>query len=170
MAENPMREIRIEKVTLNIGAGGPGEKLEKAKGLLKELTGMEAKETEAKSKSAFGVSKGRAIGAKVTLRGKEGKEFLEKIFQAKGEKVSRSNFDSQGNLSIGIKEHIDLPGTDYNPEIGIFGLDVTVTLERPGFHVKRRKVSKEIGKNHRISKEEAIDFIKDEFDVEVSGV
>lgn len=163
-----MRKIRIEKVTLNIGAGGPGEKLEKAKSLLEDLTGMQAKETESKSKSVFGVSKGREIGAKVTLRGEDAREFLERVLEARGNKISRNNFDSQGNLSIGIKEHIDLPETDYDPDIGIFGLDVTVTLERPGFHVKRRKVSKEVGKNHRISKEEAINFIKNEFDIEIS--
>lgn len=169
MAENKMRQIRIEKVTLNIGAGGPGEKLEKAVKLLEKLTGRGAKETEARSRSAFGVSKGRKMGAKVTLRGEEAVKFLERVFDALDHTVKISNFDRQGNLSVGIKEHIDLPGTDYDPELGIFGLDVTVTLERPGFRVKRRKISKKVGSSHRISKEDAVSFIKKKFDVEIAG-
>lgn len=169
MPENEMKQIKIEKVVLNIGAGGPGERLEKAKNLLENLTGREVKETSAKKRSAFGVSKGRQIGAMVTLRDGEASEFLERVFEAKDGEISSRNFDEQGNLSIGIEEHIDLPDTQYKPEVGILGLDVTVTLERPGFHVKRRKVSKEIGKDHKISKDDAIDFIKEKFDVKVDG-
>jgi large subunit ribosomal protein L5 len=169
MAEdNPMREIRIEKVTLNVGAGGPGEELEKSKALLKELTGMEPKETEARSRSAFGVSKGRSMGTKVTLRGKEAREFLERVFEANPE-LSKESFDGNGNFSVGIEEHIDLPGTEYDPEMGILGLDVTVTLERPGFRVRRKKISKKIGKGHRISKQEAMEFVDENFDVNIVG-
>lgn len=167
--ENPMKEIRLEKVVLNIGAGGPGEELEQARDLLEGLTGKEANITEAKSRSAFGVSKGRDIGVMITLRDNEAKEFLESVLKAKENKVNKNAFDDQGNLSIGIKEHIDLPQADYDPELGIFGLDVAVKLERPGFRIKRKKISKKIGKDHRISKEEAINFIEKNFDAEVVG-
>lgn len=164
-----MRQIRIGKVTLNIGAGGPGEELEKSKNLLERLTGMEAKETKARGRSAFGVSKGREIGTKVTLRGEEAREFLERVFKARNGEIPQKNFDEQGNFSIGVKEHIDLPGTEYDPDVGIFGLDVTVTLERPGFHIRRRKISKEIGEGHKISREEAIKFVENNFEVQVVG-
>ncbi|MFP4633674.1 MAG: 50S ribosomal protein L5 [Candidatus Aenigmatarchaeota archaeon] len=167
--ENPMKEIKLEKVVLNIGAGGPGEKLEKAKNLLESLTGRKTKITKARGRSAFGVSKGRDIGAMVTLRENEAERFLERVFEAKENRISRDVFDQQGNLSLGIKEHIDLPGTDYDPEVGIFGMDVAVKLERPGFRIKKKKVSKEIGKDHKISKDEAISFIQKNFDVEVVG-
>lgn len=164
-----MREIKVGKVTLNIGVGGPGEELERAKNLLENLSGQEAKETRARGKNTFGVSEGRKIGAKVTLRGGKGEEFLQRALEATNKELEESSFDRQGNFSIGIEEHIDLPGTEYDPETGIFGLDVTVTLERPGFRLKRRKVSKPIGKNHRISKKEAIDFVKESFNVKVNG-
>ncbi len=164
---NPMREIRIEKVTVNIGIGEPGERVDRAKTLLEELTGRTAIKTKTKRRTTFGVAKGREIGVKVTLRGKEAEDFLRRVFEAKDKKISRSIFDKHGNFSIGIHEHIDIPGARYDPKIGIFGMDVCVTLERPGYRVKRRKLSKKIGKAHLITKEEAINFIKEKFGVEI---
>ncbi|MFB6216468.1 MAG: 50S ribosomal protein L5 [Candidatus Aenigmatarchaeota archaeon] len=162
-----MKEIKVEKVVLNVGAGGPGEELEKSKNLLERLTDREPKETKARGRSEFGVSKGREIGAMVTLRDEEAKDFLERVLVAKDNELSREDFDEQGNFSIGIKEHVDIPGTEYDPDIGIRGLDVSVTLERPGFRVKKRRISKDIGENHKISKEEAIEYVEDNFDVDV---
>ncbi len=165
--KNPMEEIRLGKVVLNIGAGGPGEELENAKSLLEGLTGREGKITKARSKSAFGVTKGREIGVMVTLRDNEAEDFIKRVFEAKDGKISKESFDSQGNLSIGLKEHIDLPGTDYDPDIGIFGLDVAVTLERPGFRIKKRSISKDIGEDHKISKKEAMRFVEKKYNVDV---
>lgn len=167
--KNPMRQISLQKVVLNIGAGGPGEELEKAKNLLEDLTDKEAKITDAKSRSAFGVSKGRDIGVMVTLRDEQARDFLERVLEAKDYRIKKRSFDDQGNFSIGVKEHIDLPETDYNPDLGIFGMDITATLERPGFGIKRRSISKKVGDNHKISKNEAIDFMKQNFDVEITG-
>jgi large subunit ribosomal protein L5 len=167
MKENPMKKIRIEKVTLNIGVGESGEKLGKAKKLLESLTGKNVVETKTKKRSTFGVAKGRPIGVKVTLRGEDAINFLKKILDSKDKKLSKKYFDKNGNFSVGIHEHIDIPGIRYDPKIGIFGMDVCVTLERSGFGIKRRKISKPIGKTHEIGKEEAIDFIKEKFGVEV---
>jgi large subunit ribosomal protein L5 len=50
-------------------------------------------------------------------------------------KVKSSSFDSFGNLSVGIHEYIDLPDTKYNPDIGIFGMDVSIALIRPGYAI-----------------------------------
>ena len=44
-----------------------------------------------------------------------------------------------GNLSFGIHEYIEMPGAKYDPDIGMFGLDVSVNLERPGYRISRRK-------------------------------
>ncbi len=166
---NPMQEIRLGKVVLNIGTEGPGERLEKAKGLLEELTGKEAKITKARRRIAFGLSKGRDIGAMVTLRDEDAEEFLERVLVAKEHKIRKEAIDNQGNFSIGLEEHIDLPDTDYDPDLGIFGMDIAVTLQRPGFRIKKKKISKKIGKNHKITKEDTIDFLKNRFDVEVIG-
>ncbi len=167
--KNPMKKIGLEKIVLNIGIGSPGEELEKAKNLLEDLTGKNPKLTKAKRRSAFGVSKGREIGVMVTLRNEEAENFLKKFLDAKDHKIRKSSFDDQGNFSMGIEEHIDLPGTDYNPDIGIFGMDITATLERPGFGIKRRNISRKIGEKHKISKNEAIEFMEEKFEVEITG-
>lgn len=164
---NPMRKIRIEKVTINIGCGEAGEKLERAKKLLEDLTNRKVVITKTHRRTTFGMAKGRPIGCKVTLRGKDAKEFLERALDAIDKKLSRNVFDSSGNFSFGIREHIDIPGVRYDPEIGIFGMDVSVTLERPGFRVKRKKLPSKVGKKHLIKPEEAIDWVTKNYGVQI---
>ncbi len=161
--------IKVEKVTINIGAGAAGERLEKAKKLLEKLTGQKPIETVSKKRIPnWGIRKGLPIGAKVTLRGKKAKEFLKKCLEAVDNKIKESNFDANGNFSFGIKEYIELPGEKYDPEIGMFGFDVCVTIGKQGYRVKRRKIKKsKYPKRHSVKKEEAIEFIKKEFGVEV---
>ena len=111
--------------------------------------------TKTRSRTKFGMAKGRPIGCKITLRGKDADDFLKRAFEAADNKISKKSFDKLGNLSFGVKEHIDVPGVNYDPDIGIFGMDVTVTLERPGYSVKRKKISHKVGKKHLITPEEA---------------
>lgn len=157
---NPMRNIRIEKVTVNIGTGEPGDTLKKAHQLLQTLTGKKAVFTKTRKRTTFGTPKGREIGTKVTLRGPSAIEFLRKVLTAHENRIKLSSI-SNGNFSLGVKEHIELPGTKYDPKIGIFGMDVCVTLERPGYRIARRKVDKPIGKAHRITREETEAFVKE---------
>ncbi|HZI70924.1 MAG TPA: 50S ribosomal protein L5, partial [Nitrososphaeraceae archaeon] len=81
--------------------------------------------------------------------------------------LKASSFDSYGNISIGIHEHIDIPGTKYNPEIGIFGMDVSISLTRPGYRIAKKRDKARIGKGHRIKREEAIEFFKQQFGAEI---
>ncbi|MEE9323187.1 MAG: 50S ribosomal protein L5 [Candidatus Aenigmarchaeota archaeon] len=166
---NPMREIRLEKVTINIGAGEAGPKLEMAKKLLEKLSEGKVVITKTHKRTTFGVAKGKPIGVKVTIRGEKANEFLKNVLKANENRLSPDQFDNNGNFSIGVKEYIDIPGIKYDPEIGIIGMDICVTLERPGFRVKRRKIRpKKIGRKHRITKEEVKEWLKNEYDVEVS--
>ena len=84
-----------------------------------------------------------------------------------GYKVDRKKYDQFGNLSFGIHEYIEMPGTQYDPDIGMFGMDVSVNLERAGYRIARRKkCQRKIPLSSRITKEEAMDFFKKNFGVE----
>lgn len=167
--ENPMREIIIEKVTVNIGVGSAGEALENAKELLKRLTNRKPMETKAKKRNpVFKLRKGLEIGVKVTLRRKSAVEFLEKAFTAKKKTVKEHNFDKSGNLSFGVPEYIDFPGLKYDPSIGMLGFDVCVTINRRGKRVKERRIRKSrIGKKHKVNTEESKKFIAERFGVTI---
>ena len=164
-----MRQIAVEKVTVNMGVGESGDVLEKASTIMETVTKAKPTKTVSKVKNpTWGLRLGLPIGIKVTLRGKKANEFLTAAFAAKENVVKNKNFDMNGNFGFGVAEHIDMPGVKYDPKLGIRGFDVLVTLERPGYRIKRRKLNKrKIGKNHRISKEHATGFVKEKFGVEV---
>lgn len=90
------------------------------------------------------------------------------ILEGIDRKISASQFDKQGNVSFGIHEHIDIPGMRYDPEIGIFGMDVAITFEKPGYRIKRRKIqNKKVPSKHQVTKEETMEFMKEKFQVEI---
>ena len=167
--KNPMLKPRIAKVTVNIGVGGSGDRLQKAAKVLEMLTGQKPVPRKARRTiKEFGIHRGENIAVMVTLRGRKAIEFLNKAFDAVGRRIKASSFDKFGNFSFGIKEHISIPGVKYDPEIGIFGMDVCVTIERPGFRVmRRRRARSRVPLRHRVSKEEAIEFISKEFGVTI---
>ena len=164
-----MKRIEVHKVVINIGVGRSGEPIDKAKNALLELTNQEpAVRGAKKSVRDFGIHKGEPIGVVVTLRHEPAIEFLKRVVAAKNNVLKASSFDNYGNISVGIHEHIDIPGTKYNPEIGIFGMDVNIVLNRPGYRIaKKSRKSAKIGKMHRINREEAIEFFKQKYGVEV---
>ena len=169
MKENPMREIRLDKLTLNIGAGEAGPKLEKGKALLEYITQGKVVITKTHKRTTFGPAKGRPIGAKVTLRGNQAMEILGKLLQGVDNRLKPGQFDRNGNFSFGIHEYIHIPGIKYNPDIGIMGFDVAITLMRPGFRVSRKRIRPgKIGKNHRITPQEAQEWVKREFQTKVT--
>lgn len=169
ITEKPMKEISIGKVVLNIGVGRPGEAVERAKRLLDELSGQKAGSRMAKKTIRdFGIHKAEPIGVAVTVRDYRANQLLKRLLSAKENRINRRSFDTNGNCSFGIREHIEIPGIKYNPEIGIFGMDVSVVLERPGYRVGRRlRANSRIGKKHRISSEEAATFFVEKLGVEV---
>jgi large subunit ribosomal protein L5 len=164
-----MREIKIGKVTVNIGVGKSGEPLEKAKKVLEQVTGQTPCPRKArKTVKDFGIRKGEPIGCVVTLRGERAADFLKTSLAAVNNRLKESSFDEYGNFAFGIREHIEIPKTRYVPELGIFGMDVTVTLERPGYRVKRRSIHRsDVGRSHLIDRSEAIEFVKQRFGAEI---
>ena len=167
--KNPMLKPRIEKVVINSCVGRSGEPLEKAMKILEELTGQKPYIRRAKRTIRdFGIRRKEPIACVVTLRGEKAREFLKRAFQAIDNRVSKLSFDEYGNFSFGIKEHINIPGTKYNPELGIIGMDVSVVLERPGYRVKRRRRAKtKVGTEHLLSPDEAMSFLEEEFGIQI---
>jgi large subunit ribosomal protein L5 len=167
--EQPMLRPRIEKVVVNMGIGKSGEPLEKAVKVLKEITGHTPCRRKAKSSIRdFGIRKGESIACIVTLREEDAVDFLKKVLTVVDNKVSSRSFDKQGNFSFGLKEHIELPGVKYDPDVGIFGMDICVSVTRPGYRVKnRRKQKAKIGADHMLTPEESVIFIKDALGAEI---
>lgn len=170
-SKNPMLRPRIEKVTVNISVGKAGEPLEKAVKILEQMANQKPVRIPAKKTvKGFGIQRGEPIACAVTLRKEKAKEFLRKALQAVGNVLSETKFDEYGNFSFGIKEHIDVPGTRYYPELGIVGMDVCVTVARPGLRVRERRISRgKIGSGHRLTRDEAIQFIRETFGVKITG-
>ena len=166
--ENKMREIFVEKVTLNIGVGEPGERLEKIKSLLEQISGSKVVKTETKKRiPEWGLRPGLEIGVKTTLRNQDADDILKRMLTAMENTIKESNFDKRGNLSFGVKEYIHIPGAKYDYTIGIVGIAVSVTLSRKGFNITKKRNKSHIGKSHLIKREEAVEFIKNKYNVKV---
>jgi len=164
-----MKKISLQKVVLNMGVGKSGDDIEVAKKALHQISGKKSSSRNAKATERdWGVRKGEPIGVAVTVRGNDAKELLKRLFEAKGNQVKDKSFDNFGNYSFGIKEHIDIPGVKYDPQIGILGLDVSVSLSRPGFNIRvRSKHKARLGKSHKITKKDAQDFFVNGYGVEI---
>lgn len=167
--ENPMKKIRVAKVVVNIGLGKSGEAIERGKKVLEQVTGQAPAQTRAKkSVRDFGIHKGEPIGVVVTVRGDAAVPLIAKLLTAREMKLQESCFDPRGSISFGIKEHIEIPGIRYDPAIGILGMNVSVLLERPGFSVARRnRRTARVGRAHLVTRDEAIQYFKDSFGVNV---
>lgn len=164
---NPMKEIKVEKITLNIGTGKPGPQLDKAVKLLELIAGR--KPVEAKTQKripTWALRPGLSIGTMVTLRGKEAEELLKRLFQAIDNRMHSYKIGKDGNFAFGIKEYLDIPGIKYNMDIGMFGLEVAVTLKRAGFRVKRRKIRpRKLPDRHKIHKDETKLFLQQKYGI-----
>lgn len=162
----PMRRPKITKVSVHMGVGTSGERLEKAITVLESLTKQKPVKLLAKKTIRdFGIRKYEPITAKVTLRGKKATEFLKRALTVVENKIKYSSVDP-GNVSFGIKEHIELPDVVYEPNLGIFGLDVTAVLEHPGRRVSRRRKYRHKVRNY-ITKLETMVFLNTQFGTKI---
>ncbi|MCX6708147.1 MAG: 50S ribosomal protein L5 [Candidatus Woesearchaeota archaeon] len=166
---NPMQQPRIEKITLNVGAGKEQSRLEKGVAILRMITGIEPMKTVTNKRiPTWGLRPGLPIGCKLTLRKNKAVEVLKRLLEAKNKKLQPSQFDETGNISFGIHEYIDIPGVTYDPKIGVLGLQVCITLEKPGYRIKRRKVEpKKLPRKHMVSKQEAMVFMQKNFGITI---
>lgn len=168
-AEQPMLRPRIGAVKLNVSLGTAGAALDRAKEVIESIAGQTPVETHAKETwRSWGVRKGQPVGCTVTVRGEEAYELLMRLFHAKDYKLNSRSIDNQGNFGFGIEEHIDIPGEQYDPNLGIIGFDVIVQMERAGYRVKRRKYrQKKLGESHKLTAEETRVFLVEKYEIEL---
>jgi len=163
--ENKMREIKLEKVILNIG--GTGEKLEKGIILLQKVSEKKPIKVKATKRiPTWSVRPGLEVGTKVTLRGKEALDILKKLLPAVDntlkEKQIQDNF-----FSFGIHEYIEIPGMEYIREVGIMGFEVTAVFKRAGKSVEKRKIKRGKPKRIVINKKEIEEYLTTKFNTTI---
>ena len=166
--DNVMRKIFISKVVVNMSLGTGGEPLAKAKSVLENLTGQKPSNVLAKRTNRdFGLRKGEPMGCKVTLCGEPATDFAKRALDVLDFRIPESSVDHAGNVSFGIAEHIQIPGVKYDPNLGIFGMDVCICTERPGFRINRRRRGRhKVPRRHRITPKEAMALLSTELGVE----
>jgi large subunit ribosomal protein L5 len=152
-----------------VGVGESGQRLVNAETIMKVITKQQPVRSIAKKTLPnFGIKKNEPIGAKLTLRGKAAEDFLVIALKAAGNALKRSQFDQQGNFSFGIEEHTDFPGMRYDPEIGIFGMDVSVALKRAGYRISLRRIGqKKLPIRQRLGKDDTVEFVRAKFGIEI---
>lgn len=166
---NVMKAPVVEKVVVHMGVGESGQHLVDAEGILAEITGQKVIRTYSKrTLPAFSIKKNEPIGCKVTLRGENAEKFLTTALEIVEGKLRLTQFDKNGNVAFGIEEHTDFPGMRYDPNIGIFGMDINVVVKRPGYRIAKRKIAKsKVPTSHRITKDDTVAFFKEKYSVEV---
>lgn len=159
-----MRKIKIEKVVLSIG--GTGDGLEKGVKLLGMLSGKKPARMKSRKRiPSLGVRPKLEVGAVVTIR-KNPEEILKRMLAAT-DNILKKKQVSENTFSFGIKEYIEIPGMEYQRDIGIIGFDATVVFTRAGIRVKIKKIKKgRIPKRQIISKEEIIKYMEENFGTE----
>ena len=167
-SKNLMRTPMIDKIVVNIGVGEAGDKLTKAEKVIEMITKQKPVKTHAKvTNKDLGVRFGMPIGVKVTLRGTVANEFLKTALWTRDNKLFAYSFDNEANFSFGIAEYTDFPGMKYDPNIGIFGMDICVTMTRKGWRIRNRHHQKrKIPNSNRLTEEEVKEYLVKVYSVE----
>ena len=166
--KNKMREIKIEKMVLN--CGGIEDKLEKCVKLLEMIAeGRKIYRIKATKRiPAFGISPGKIAGCKVTMRDmKQIKDLLKRFFAAHDNEIKEKQI-TENQLSFGIHEYIEVPGLEYNRDIGILGFEVMLVFSRKGKRVKMKKIKRgHFPKKQAVTPEEIKEYLIKNFGLEV---
>ena len=129
-----MEVPKLEKIVINMGVGDAtsnSKLLEAAVKDLEVIAGQKPVITKAKKSIAgFKVREGQSIGCKVTLRGENMYNFMDKLFSIALPRVrdfrgvSPKAFDGRGNYTMGIKEQLIFSEIDYDNVVKVRGMDI----------------------------------------------
>lgn len=132
--KNIMEVPKLEKIVVNIGCGDAttnSKLLEAAMKDLEIITGQKPVATKAKKSIAgFKLRQGQAIGCKVTLRGENMYNFLDKLISITLPRVrdfrgiSNKAFDGRGNYTLGLTEQLIFPEIEYDDVVKVRGMDI----------------------------------------------
>jgi|TARA_B100001964_G_C14160112_1_gene566264 large subunit ribosomal protein L5 len=162
---NPMKEIKLDKVILNIG--GVGDKLDKGVILLEQVSGKKAVRVKAvKRIPTWNVRPGLEVGTKVTLRGEDALAMVKKLLPAIDNTLKEKQIQDNC-FSFGIHEYIEIPGMEYIREVGIMGFEVTVVFSRAGKAVERKKVKRGKSRRLTVTREEIENYLITKFKTEI---
>ena len=134
---NRLAVPKIEKITLNMGVGEGSQdkkKVTTALGEMELIAGQKPVVTKAKKSIAgFKLREGMPIGVKVTLRGAQMYEFIDRLVTIAMPRIrdfrglNPNSFDGRGNFAMGLKEQIIFPEISYDAIDVVRGMDVIVT-------------------------------------------
>merc|ERR1712097_189648 len=166
--DNVMREVKVDKMIINIAVGEAGDRLTKAVRVLQQLSDQQPVENKARyTVRTFGIRRNEKIATHVTIRGEKAMDLIERGLKITDYEISQRHFSETGNFGFGVNEHIDL-GLKYDPNTGIYGMDFFIVLCRAGFRVSRKKRCKgKVGLPHKITKEESIEWVRTQFDADI---
>jgi large subunit ribosomal protein L5 len=162
---NVMRDIKLEKVVLNIG--GVAEKLDKGTILLETISGKKSAKVKATKRiPTWSVRPGLEVGVKVTLRGKEALDMVKKLLPAI-DNVLKEKQIQDNCFSFGIHEYIEIPGVEYIREVGIMGFEVTVVFSREGKAAEKKKVKRGKSRRLTVTRKEIEEYLITKFNTEI---
>ncbi len=132
--KSKMEIPRLEKIVINMGVGEAAHDSKFIEAAVKDLeviAGQKPVVTKArKSIAGFKLREGQTIGAKVTLRGENMYNFMEKLVKVALPRVrdfrgiSKTAFDGKGNYTLGVKEQLIFPEIDYDAVLQVIGMDI----------------------------------------------